>query len=668
MPLTCRLFAGVAAFCLLMSAGLARAGETDSKSIASISFRTETGTPVAWKELQGKKATVAVFLSFDCPMSNSYASTLADLAKEYSPKGVAFVGICPCEDDAATVAKQAKEFKVGFPIYLDDKLAAAEAFDAKFTPTVFVLDEKGTIRYSGAIDNKYIARLKENQKVTEHYLRDALSQLLAGQEVKTKSTKALGCHILRDEKKATAEVTYYKDVLPILQERCQSCHRPGEVAPFSLMTYKQAVKWAGDIKEYTQDRKMPPWKPAGGKEFSGDRRLSQKEIDTLAKWVDSGKSEGNPKDAPPPKQFPEGWYFGQPDLVLTVPDDFTLAASGKDHFRVYVLPTGLTEDKFIRAIEVRPGNKRIVHHTLNYFDATGKAKSLEAEYQKNHPRKPGDVDAGPGYPVTMGLGFQAGLQDLAQGKFGTLAGWAPGILPKELPQGTGYWLPKGADFVIQMHYHRDGKVEKDRTQIGLYFATGTDKIKLLGGMIPGQFKHDPQAKGRFATFGYIPAGDSHFVAKGYAVVTEDCTVYSVMPHMHLLGKSVKITMTPPKGTETEMLTIFAIPKAWDYSKTEKLIEISDWDYNWQETYFFKEAIKVKKGTRFDIEAVYDNSDGNVLNPHSPPENVTFGEQTTNEMLFGFLSATKDGKEGGNVIRFIPPALLRGLTQRQGGGN
>ncbi|HLW65305.1 MAG TPA: redoxin family protein, partial [Gemmataceae bacterium] len=342
MPLTCRLFAGIAVFCLLLAAGFATAGETDSKSIASISFRTEAGKPVAWKELQGRKATVAVFLSFDCPMSNSYAATLADLAKEYSAKGVAFVGICPCDDDAATVAKQAKEFKVGFPIYLDDKLAAADAFDAKVTPTVFVLDEKASIRYRGAIDNKYIARLKENQKVTEHYLQDALNQLLAGQEVNVKSTKALGCHILREEKSVAAEVTYHKDVLPILQEHCQSCHRPGEVGPFSLMTYKQAVKWAGDIKEYTQNRQMPPWKPTAGKEFSGDRRLSQTELDTLAKWVETGKAEGNPNDAPSAKQFPEGWYFGQPDLVLTVPDDFTLGASGKDAFRVYVLPTGLT--------------------------------------------------------------------------------------------------------------------------------------------------------------------------------------------------------------------------------------------------------------------------------------------------------------------------------------
>jgi hypothetical protein len=582
---------------------------------------------------------------------------------------VAFVGLCPCDDDAVTIARHAKEFKVGFPIYLDEKLAATDAFAAKTTPTVFLVDAQGTVRYSGAIDNKYSARLKENKIVTEKYLHDALDQLLAGKEVKVKSTKALGCSIVRDDKKnLTSAVTYYKDVLPIVQEHCQSCHRTGEVGPFSLMTYKQAVNWADDIKSYTQDHTMPPWKPSGGKEFAGDRRLSQKEIDTLAKWVDSGKAEGNPKDAPPPKQFQDGWYNGQPDLVLTVPDEFVLGATGKDHFRVYVLPTGLTEDHFVRAIEVRPGNKRVVHHTLNFYDMTGKAKSLEAEYQKAHPHKDGEVDTGPGYPVTMGLGFQAGPTEMLQGKIGALAGWAPGILPKELPPGTGYWLPKGADFVIQMHYHRDGKVEKDRTQIGIYFAKGNDKIRLLGGVIPGQFQLDPEVKGRFGMFGSIPANDAHFVAKGYSVAMEDCTIYSVMPHMHLLGKSVKITMTPPKGTETEMVTIFPIPKHWDFSKTETLIEIANWDYNWQETYFLKEPIKVKKGTRFDIEAVYDNSDANPLNPFSPPHKVAFGEQTDSEMLFGFLSATKDEKGGGNTIRFIPPALLKGLAQRPAGKN
>jgi hypothetical protein len=178
-----------------------------------------------------------------------------------------------------------------------------------------------------------------------------------------------------------------------------------------------------------------------------------------------------------------------------------------------------------------------------------------------------------------------------------------------------------------VHYHRDGKLEKDRTQVGLYFAKKPVDKPMLGLVAPGRFKTDKTAEGRFGRLGYIPAGDSHFVARGGTVALEDCTLYTVMPHMHLLGKSVKMTMTTPDG------------------KTETLIDVAEWDYNWQEQFLLKEPIKVKSGTRFDIEAVFDNSSANPNNPSSPPVDVRFGEQTTNEMLFGFLGATKDTKTG-----------------------
>src|ERR1051326_1496166 len=228
----------------------------------------------------------------------------------------------------------------------------------------------------------------------------------------------------------------------------------------------------------------------------------------------------------------------------------------------------------------------------------------------------------------MASAFRATTADFLKGKppSGALGGWAPGILPKYLPDGTGYLLPAGSDFVMQVHYHRDGRVEHDRTQVGLYFAKKPVEKPMPGLVVPGRFKIGgaaPAAGRRMGGLGYIPAGDEHFVARGGLVAMEDCTVYAITPHMHLLGKSVKITMTPPDG------------------KPETLIDIAEWDYNWQEQYFFKEPIKVKSGTRFDIEAVFDNSAKNPLNPANPPVDVRFGEQTTNEMLFGFIGATKD---------------------------
>jgi peroxiredoxin len=601
----------------------------DKPPLSDQQFRTESGV-VAWADLAGKKATVVVFLSFDCPMSTHYAAPLAEMAKAYAQKGVAFVGFCPGDDGPAEVARRAKEYRLGFPVLADEKLAAATALGAKATPQAVVLDGEGRVRYSGQIDDAYTKRLVPSRKVTATYLKDALDDVLAGKEVRVAKTDPIGCPIAREPRKATGgAVTYHRDVLPILQAHCQSCHRPGEVGPFSLLTYRQAVNWADDIKEYTADRRMPPWKPRGGKEFVGDRRLSEKAIATLARWVDDGCPEGDPKDAPPGQQFPAGWALGPPDLVLTVPGDFTVGATGKDFYRMYVLPTGLTEDKHVVAVDVRPGNTRVVHHAVNFFDATGSAVKAQEAYQaaEAKTRKPGDVDVGAGFSSGMGFGMRLNPVELLGRKppLGPLGGWAPGMRPRQLPEGTGFLLPKGSDVVMQVHYHRTGKVETDRTQVGLYFANKPVARSMLPVVVPGHFKLDGKGAG---TLGYIPAGDSHFVAKGTWYALEDCTLHAVLPHMHLLGKSVKITVTPPGGAP------------------ELLIDIPEWDYNWQEHYFFKSPVRVRTGTRFDIEAVFDNSAKNPRNPHDPPVDVRFGEQTTDEMLFGVFGATKDNPSAG----------------------
>ena len=335
-----------AAFAAFAFAAPAPAAEPDvtrlNTKIDPLPLRDAAGKPI---KLPESKATVVVFLSFECPVSNSYAAPLAELAKEYVPKGVTFVGLCPCDLTPAEVEKQAKDFRLGFPIYKDSGFVATDALKAATTPEVFVLDRHSMLRYRGRIDNGYYARLKKNAQVTSHDLRNAVDDLLAGQSVRTPATPSVGCPIVRERRAAAADakVTYYRDVAPILQARCESCHRPGEVGPFALTTYKQAVNWADDIKEYTQDHKMPPWKPSEAVHaFATDRRISAKEIATLAAWADGGTPEGDPKDAPPPTKFVDGWQLGQPDLVLTVPDDFTVGPSGDDLFRCFVLPTGLT--------------------------------------------------------------------------------------------------------------------------------------------------------------------------------------------------------------------------------------------------------------------------------------------------------------------------------------
>jgi peroxiredoxin len=570
--------------------------------IANVQLGSEGGKAISLYDCKDKKAIVVVFMSFDCPVSNSYAAPLTEMAKTYAAQDVAFFGICPTDEDAATIAKEVREFRIGFPVYRDANLAVAKAFHARVTPEAFLLDRDFILRYRGRIDDGYAARLKKNSEVSRHDLKIAVEELLAGKPVSQPETKTVGCLIqpAATPKVATGNVTYYRDVLPILQRRCQGCHRPGEAGPFSLMTYKQAVNWAADMKEYCHARKMPPWKPIEGPGFLSERKMTDREIATVAAWVDSGTPAGEPKDAPLPPDFTPGWRLGKPDLVLTAESEFILGPTGRDVFRCFVLPTGLTEDKFVVAYEVRPSNPRAVHHTLHFVDPDGYGRKLE-QVEKKYAKKTEVYDIGPGYNSMMLPGF------LPRGDVG---GWAPGISPIRLPEGVGFFLPKGSDIVMQVHYHRTGRVEKDRTQLGLHFGKSSALKAIQPIVIPARFIS-------------IPAGAENYRVEGSIWVPQDCTLYLVAPHMHLLGKKIKVKMTPPDGPTTT------------------LVAIDDWEFNWQEMYFFKEPIRAKAGTRFDVEGVYDNSANNPSNPSKPPVTVHFGDETTNEMCFGFLGAAAD---------------------------
>jgi mono/diheme cytochrome c family protein len=605
--------------------------ERVNKAIAPIAVVGIDGKPARVPPAGDAKATAVVFLSFDCPVSNSSTATLADLAKAFADRGVRFVGVCPTDEQADALKKRVEEFKLPFPVYFDPKLAAVGAFKATTTPEAFVLDAGGVLRYRGRIDDAYSARLKKNPRVSSHDLKDALESVLAGRPVATPATKPVGCPIAAEAPPAKGEsaVTYHRDVVPILQRHCQSCHRPGNVGPFALMTYKQSVRWAEDIKEYTRARTMPPWKPTAGMAFANDRRMGDKEIATLAAWVEAGCPEGDPKDAPKPVAYSDEWQLGKPDLVLSPAEDFHVGPTGGDVFRCFVIPTGLTEDRYIVAYEIKPGNPRVTHHTLNYFDGTGKAREL-ASREAKRAKKPDAPDRGPGYPVGMGIGFIP-TPDMVRPDgvplVGAFGGWAPGQMATRLPPGTGFRLPKEADVVLQAHYHRTGRPEADRTRIGLYLADRpVEKVFqtiTVGGMSP---------------LTIIPAGKADYAAKGSRWLLTDATLHSVLPHMHLLGRRIKVTMTLPGGEPVV------------------LVEIADWDYNWQETYWFKTPIKAKAGTRIDVEAVYDNSAKNPNNPNRPPRMVFFGEETTSEMLYAFLGATPDGPGRVRASRTDPAAV------------
>src|SRR5688572_30182339 len=348
-----------------------------------------------------------------------------------------------------------------------------------------------------------------------------------------------------------ADVTFTKDVAPILFSQCVTCHRPGEVAPFSLTNYKDAKKRAGQIADVTESRFMPPWMAEKGHgDFLGERRLSDDQIKLLRAWADAGAPEGDPAALPPLPTFPDGWTLGQPDLVLKMSESYELKAEGRDVFRVFVIPTSLAEDKFVRAVEFRPSNRKIVHHALFFLDNTGTARKLDAQ------------DPGPGYSRMGGPGFTP---------TGGLGGWAPGFTPFNLPDGVGRPVRKGADLVIQVHFHPSGKVEQEQSTIGIFF-TKEPPEKIL---IPF-----PRAARRAIN---IPPGEQKFEVNDTFTVPADTTLIGITPHAHLLCKEIKVEMTPPGGNEKK-----------------SLIWIRNWDWDWQDEYQYKQPVHIPAGSKVDM--------------------------------------------------------------------
>jgi mono/diheme cytochrome c family protein len=384
--------------------------------------------------------------------------------------------------------------------------------------------------------------------------------------------------------------TFTKDVAPILFANCASCHRPGEVAPFSLLTYQDAKRRASQIADVTEQKFMPPWLPVDGHgEFQGSRRLTESQIKTLRAWSDAGAPEGDAKDLPAAPKFSEGWSLGEPDLVVKMPEKYTLRAEGRDVFRVFVIPLNLDKDQYVRAIDFRPGNRKIVHHALFFLDSSGQARKLDAE------------DAEPGYSRSGGIGFMP---------TGGLGGWAPGVTPRFLPDGVARKLNRGSDLVVQMHFHPSGKPEVEQSTIGIYLTKKEPERLALS--FPKSFRRSDLN---------IPAGTKNFVMEDSFTLPIDFDVAGIFPHAHLLCKEIKVDATLPDGKK--------IPLIW----------IKDWDWNWQDEFLYNKNIKLPRGTKIDQKYVFDNSAENVHNPSNPPKRVTWGEQTADEMAITFFLVT-----------------------------
>ena len=377
-------------------------------------------------------------------------------------------------------------------------------------------------------------------------------------------------------------VTWTRDIAPVVFSQCSSCHRPGEVAPFSLLTYRDVQKHARQIALVTEQRVMPPWKPAPGYgTFQHERRLTETQIGLFQRWAATGAPEGRLADLPPAPHFTDGWQLGKPDMVLSMLRPVTIPAEGQDVNRSYVIPVHMPKGRYLRAAEFRAGNRRVVHHGTAMLDTSGKARALEAA----------QGGPGAGYVSFGGPGFLPS---------GGLPGYAPGMGAEVFPADASGVLPKDVDVVLGMHYHPNGKVETDQSSIGLYF---TDK--------------PPVRIGSLITMGVLnlliePGEKAHLEQDTYTLPV-DVDVEAVYEHMHLLGKTCKMWAVLPDGT------------------TRPLIQINDWDFSWQATYHLKQRLHLPRGTVLHAEWTHDNTADNPHQFNTPPKRVTNGENSTNEM-------------------------------------
>jgi Flp pilus assembly protein TadD len=376
-------------------------------------------------------------------------------------------------------------------------------------------------------------------------------------------------------------VTFNKDIAPLVADRCGMCHHPGGTAPFSLLTYGEVKRHATQIATVTASRYMPPWKadPADGP-FVGQHPLSDADIALLRRWIDGGLVEGDPRDLPAPRRWTEGWQLGTPDLIVTLPEPYTLPAEGTDVFRIFVIPLPVDRLRYVRGLEFRPGNPKVVHHANIRVDTTPASRALDA------------ADPAPGY---SGLILRSA--DYPEGHF---LGWTPGQVAPLLPKSLAWNLAPHTDLVVEVHMQPSGKPEPVQPSVGLYFSdeppTRTPAMLRLG-----RQNID------------IPAGEAHYTITDSYVVPVDVEVRALQPHAHYRARDVRGEATLPDGTKKE------------------LIHIGDWDFRWQQVFQFEQPFWLPKGTKLSMEYRYDNSAANTRNPEHPPRRAQWGQRSSDEM-------------------------------------
>ena len=387
------------------------------------------------------------------------------------------------------------------------------------------------------------------------------------------------------------QVNFSEHIAPIIYNNCTSCHRAGEIGPMPFTNYAEVQAWASMIEYVTDIGYMPPWKPDPNyTKFIGERFLSDQEVQTIKDWVAAGTPQGDPSLEPPVPTFPTGSQVGIPDAVLTMAQPYTVQGNNQDDYRVFVLPSGFTQEKEIAAIEFRPGNKKAVHHALIAYETNGAAAALDAQSPVY------------GYHAYGDFGVQTD---------GMFTAYTPGIQTIKYADGLGKKVPAGADILIQVHYAPLPTNETDQSSLNIFFADNAvqrdvEELWILPNVLDGGF----------FSFFILPNQVKQF--HGSYIVQQDVSLLSVYPHAHLLGKSWEVFAVPPQGD------------------TINIIKIDDWDFNWQGNYIFDKMKKIPTGSTIHFYTTYDNTTNNPNNPSNPPAYVSWGEGTTDEMFVAFF--------------------------------
>lgn len=525
------------------------------------------------------KAIVLYIQGNGCPIVRKSFPRLKEIRAAYEPKGVKFLMLnANFHDDRESVAGELAEFDIDMPVLLDRMQIVASQLNVERTCEAFVVDTKDwSIKYRGAVSDQF-DYLGTRQQAVNEWLSSALDAFLAGEAIAVARTEPKGCLLNLDP--MPEAVSYANDVAPVLRDKCVTCHSPGNIAPFAFDSYERTHTFAEMMKEVVMTQRMPPWHADPHYQtFENDRALSEAEARTLIAWVDQGaKRDGDAdplagvKEAEAPK-----WPLGEPDLVVQLPEPQHIAATGYFDYTYVDVPSGLTEDKYVRAVDVRPSNREVTHHALVFAFYPRELRDRQPE-------------------------FDGGLE-------GYFAGYLPGQGPTVFPEGSGQFLPAGSTFQFQLHYNTTGKPETDQTEMAVYFHD--EPPALVYGTTSA---HNEEFE--------IQPNDPDSAIAATKWIGRDITLYGMSPHLHYRGSRVKYDVKYPDGS------------------VETLLSVPNYNFDWQTMYTFAEPKAIPAGSVIMAEGAWDNSARNPYNP-DPNATVKFGDQTIEEMFVCYFTYTVD---------------------------